>query len=274
MRARIGLVIFDCDGVLVDSEMIACGVEARALTAAGHPITAAEVAHRYAGVSDADMRRTIEEESGRKLPDDHGARCAAEVEDVFRRELRAVQGIAAVVDAVKASGRQVCSRLEQRARALKARARLDRPLGAFRPACVQRQDGRARQAGAGPVPPRGPRDGRRAGRLPRRRGQCARHPRRPRRRHDGDRLYRRPPLRHRPRRAPARGRRRAHLRRRARSRRAAARSPRRPRAPYSVSFRPCRRAIPSGCGVKPVSLRVAPQNHFRWYMKRYGRSAR
>jgi beta-phosphoglucomutase-like phosphatase (HAD superfamily) len=108
MGARIGLIIFGCDGVLVDSEMLACGVEARALTAAGYPITATEVAHRYAGVSDADMRRAIEEESGRTLPDDHAARCAAEVEDVFRRELRAVQGIAAVVDAVTASGRQVC----------------------------------------------------------------------------------------------------------------------------------------------------------------------
>src|SRR3954465_4576875 len=106
--ARIGLVIFDCDGVLVDSEMIACAVEARPLTAAGYPITTAEVAHRYAGVSDADMRRAIEEESGRTLPEDHAARCGAEVEDVYGRELRAVQGIAAVVDAVKESGAQVC----------------------------------------------------------------------------------------------------------------------------------------------------------------------
>jgi HAD superfamily hydrolase (TIGR01509 family) len=106
--AGVGLVVFDCDGVLVDSEMIACAVEARALTAAGYPITAAEVAHRYAGVPDVDMRRAIEEESGRTLPGDHAARCAAEVENVFRRELRTVQGIAAVVDAVKASGRPVC----------------------------------------------------------------------------------------------------------------------------------------------------------------------
>jgi HAD superfamily hydrolase (TIGR01509 family) len=108
MGAGVGLVIFDCDGVLVDSEMLACGVEARALTAAGYPITATEVAHRYAGVSDADMRRAIEQESGRKLPEDYALRCAAELDDVFRRELRAMQGIAAVVDAVKASGRQVC----------------------------------------------------------------------------------------------------------------------------------------------------------------------
>src|SRR5215208_7607806 len=106
--AGVGLVVFDCDGVLVDSEMIACAVEARALTAAGYPITTAEVAHRYAGVSDTDMRRAIEEESGRTLPEDHAARCAAELEDVFRRELRAVQGIAAIVDAVTASGPQAC----------------------------------------------------------------------------------------------------------------------------------------------------------------------
>jgi HAD superfamily hydrolase (TIGR01509 family) len=108
MGARIGLIIFGCDGVLVDSEMLACGVEARALTAAGYPITATEVAHRYAGVSDADMRRAIERESGRTLPEDHAARCAAELEDVFRRELRAVQGIAAIVDAMTASGPQAC----------------------------------------------------------------------------------------------------------------------------------------------------------------------
>ena len=108
MGARIGLVIFDCDGVLVDSEMLACGVEARALTATGYPITTAEVAHRYAGVSDADRRRAIERESGRTLPEDHAARCAAELENVFRRELRAVQGIAAIVDAVTASGPQAC----------------------------------------------------------------------------------------------------------------------------------------------------------------------
>src|SRR3954465_6488853 len=106
--AGVGLVVFDCDGVLVDSEMLACGVEARAPPAAGYPITATEVASRYAGVSDADMRRAIEEESGRTLPADHAARCAAEVEDLFGRELRAVQGIATVVDAVRASGRQVC----------------------------------------------------------------------------------------------------------------------------------------------------------------------
>src|SRR5215216_3474231 len=104
----IGLVIFDCDGVLVDSEMLACGVEARGITAAGYSVTAAEVARRYAGMSDADMRRSIEREIGRALPEDHAARCAAELEEVFRRELRPVEGIAAIVDEVAASGSRRC----------------------------------------------------------------------------------------------------------------------------------------------------------------------
>ncbi|HEX8663106.1 MAG TPA: HAD family hydrolase [Beijerinckiaceae bacterium] len=102
------LVIFDCDGVLVDSETLACGVEAQALTALGHPITGEEVARRYAGLSDADMRREIEREIGRALPQDHAERCAAELEDAFRRELRPVAGMTAVVDAVAAAGLKRC----------------------------------------------------------------------------------------------------------------------------------------------------------------------
>jgi HAD superfamily hydrolase (TIGR01509 family) len=105
---RIRLVVFDCDGVLVDSEILACGVEARALTALGHPITGEEVARRYAGMSDADMRREVEREIGRALPPDHGARCAAELEEAFRRELKPVDGMAAVVDAVAAAGLKRC----------------------------------------------------------------------------------------------------------------------------------------------------------------------
>ncbi|HEX8168778.1 MAG TPA: HAD-IA family hydrolase [Beijerinckiaceae bacterium] len=105
---RIRLVVFDCDGVLVDSEALACGVEAQALTALGHPITGEEVARRYAGMSDADMRRSVEREIGRALPPDHGSRCAAALEEVFRRELRPVEGMAAVVDAVTAVGVRRC----------------------------------------------------------------------------------------------------------------------------------------------------------------------
>ncbi|MEM0989179.1 MAG: HAD hydrolase-like protein [Pseudomonadota bacterium] len=44
------LVIFDCDGVLINSEGIACAADAQALTANGYPITTEQMAARFAGV--------------------------------------------------------------------------------------------------------------------------------------------------------------------------------------------------------------------------------
>jgi HAD superfamily hydrolase (TIGR01509 family) len=91
------LVVFDCDGVLVDSESIACGVEAEQLTAAGFPITAFEVRHRFVGISSAGMLRELERLHGRTLPDDFGELLQARVLDAFESELRAIPGIAEVL---------------------------------------------------------------------------------------------------------------------------------------------------------------------------------
>ncbi len=49
----IDLVIFDCDGVLVDSEVISCRAHAQTLTRHGYPITAEQVLERFLGRSDA-----------------------------------------------------------------------------------------------------------------------------------------------------------------------------------------------------------------------------
>ncbi|PZP44107.1 MAG: HAD family hydrolase, partial [Agrobacterium fabrum] len=45
------LIIFDCDGVLVDSEIIAAQVESRLLTEAGYPISVEEMGERFAGMT-------------------------------------------------------------------------------------------------------------------------------------------------------------------------------------------------------------------------------
>jgi phosphoglycolate phosphatase-like HAD superfamily hydrolase len=63
------LVIFDLDGVLVDSEPISSRVAAAALTEAGIEISAAAVCERFLGVSTAAMLRAIEAEHGRRLPE-------------------------------------------------------------------------------------------------------------------------------------------------------------------------------------------------------------
>jgi HAD superfamily hydrolase (TIGR01509 family) len=67
---NVELVIFDCDGVLVDSEVISCRAHAETLTRHGYPISAEQVLQRFLGVSDREARQTVEAELGRKLPED------------------------------------------------------------------------------------------------------------------------------------------------------------------------------------------------------------
>ena len=57
------LIIFDCDGVLVDSEIIAARVEAELLTLAGFEITPEELSESYAGLTFKDIMLRIEEKS-------------------------------------------------------------------------------------------------------------------------------------------------------------------------------------------------------------------
>ena len=67
------LIIFDCDGVLVDSEVISCRAHAETLTRHGYPITAEQVLQRFLGVSDREARQRSRREIGRKLPDEFEA---------------------------------------------------------------------------------------------------------------------------------------------------------------------------------------------------------
>jgi beta-phosphoglucomutase-like phosphatase (HAD superfamily) len=66
----IDLIIFDCDGVLVDSEVISCRAHADVLSRHGYPITSDEVFERFLGRSTRQANLEIETELGRKLPDD------------------------------------------------------------------------------------------------------------------------------------------------------------------------------------------------------------
>src|SRR3954454_11593680 len=107
-RAARPLVIFDCDGVLVDSEVLACDVQARALTGYGLPISGADVARRFLGMSAKDMRRLLEVDLGRPLPADHESRCGEELFRLFRRELKPVAGIAGVLEEIERAGAARC----------------------------------------------------------------------------------------------------------------------------------------------------------------------
>ena len=87
------LLIFDCDGVLVDSEPLACRIDAEYLTELGYPFTAEEIVLRFVGVSLKDMVARIEAEHGRRLPTDFGARLTRRILDRFETELQPVRGV-------------------------------------------------------------------------------------------------------------------------------------------------------------------------------------
>lgn len=94
------LVIFDCDGVLVDSEVISCQAHADVLSASGYPITAAQVFDRFLGRSAKQARVEVEAELGRALPEDFTARLQERLFRAFEADLKAVIGITQALDAI------------------------------------------------------------------------------------------------------------------------------------------------------------------------------
>jgi HAD superfamily hydrolase (TIGR01509 family) len=108
LAAMHDLVIFDCDGVLVDSEVISNEVLARALTDEGLPTTLAEARRDYQGLLLADVVLRAQSKLGRALPDDWLERYERDRTKAFRRDLRAVPGAAEAVGRIKAAGISVC----------------------------------------------------------------------------------------------------------------------------------------------------------------------
>jgi HAD superfamily hydrolase (TIGR01509 family) len=91
------LVIFDCDGVLVDSEVIACRAVSDALLEFGYRLGADEIAERFIGTSGRDMYTALETDWGCALPEALKARVTARSRELFDGELRPVTGVAAVL---------------------------------------------------------------------------------------------------------------------------------------------------------------------------------
>jgi HAD superfamily hydrolase (TIGR01509 family) len=102
------LVIFDCDGVLVDSEVISNTVLAQQLTAHGLRTTLAEARRCYQGLLLSDVALAAEAQLGRPLPDGWLERYESQRADAFRNELRPVQGAAQVVETILERGIAVC----------------------------------------------------------------------------------------------------------------------------------------------------------------------
>jgi HAD superfamily hydrolase (TIGR01509 family) len=95
------LVIFDCDGVLVDSDRIALRIQAERITALGLATTYEDCVRDFLGLGMPGTLRILEERLGRPLPDGWAEELDAAVRAAFRRELRPVDGIVAALEEIE-----------------------------------------------------------------------------------------------------------------------------------------------------------------------------
>ncbi|HUA70734.1 MAG TPA: HAD family hydrolase [Solirubrobacteraceae bacterium] len=100
MSGPVELVIFDCDGVLIDSERLAVKVDVQVLRELGWPLTEAEVIERFVGRSDRDARSDIEAHLGHKLPDDFDEAVEHRYRAVFANTLTPVEGVLDALDRI------------------------------------------------------------------------------------------------------------------------------------------------------------------------------
>jgi HAD superfamily hydrolase (TIGR01509 family) len=95
------LIIFDCDGVLIDSEVIANRVNVEVLAGLGVGFTLEDYMERFVGVSLRDEVVEIERLRNIKLPDDYESRLTTHKHKIFDQELKAIEGIAEFVTSIK-----------------------------------------------------------------------------------------------------------------------------------------------------------------------------
>ncbi|MFI6358067.1 HAD family hydrolase [Streptomyces sp. NPDC050743] len=105
---RYDLVIFDNDGVLVDSEPISNRLLAGYLTELGHPTSYEDSIRDYMGSAMHRIHELVLERTGQRLPDDFDDVFHARVFAAFERELQAVAGVAGVLEKLAAGGVPSC----------------------------------------------------------------------------------------------------------------------------------------------------------------------
>ncbi|TCR24778.1 HAD superfamily hydrolase (TIGR01509 family) [Streptomyces sp. BK205] len=105
---RYDLVIFDNDGVLVDSEPISNRHLAAYLTELGHTTSYEDSIRDYMGSAMHRIHELVLERSGERLPADFDDVFHARVFAAFERELEAVAGVAGVLEKLVADGVPYC----------------------------------------------------------------------------------------------------------------------------------------------------------------------
>lgn len=106
--AGFDLIIFDCDGVLVDSEIIAAQQKAKLLTEAGYAIDAAEFAQRFAGMTWKETLLSVEKEAGLLLQASLLEKPEKILDAKLARDVKGITGVHQTVAGIDVA-RCVCS---------------------------------------------------------------------------------------------------------------------------------------------------------------------
>ncbi|MBL4785159.1 MAG: HAD-IA family hydrolase [Cohaesibacteraceae bacterium] len=102
------LIIFDCDGVLVDSEIIASKVVSGYYTKEGYEISASQFAEKFAGMTGKEAFEFVETELGRHMPEDLLNKIEDEIDRRLAKEVKIIEGADLVLDQLD-DARCICS---------------------------------------------------------------------------------------------------------------------------------------------------------------------
>ena len=102
------LTIFDCDGVLIDSEIVSARVDCEILREFGYEIAPEELAHRYAGLTTDRIFQLAGEEIGREIPPEVIRRAERETDRRLSEEVEPVAGVHRMLDMLDGP-RCICS---------------------------------------------------------------------------------------------------------------------------------------------------------------------
>ena len=95
-------LIFDCDGVLIDSEILVCRLVSEELTALGLPLSVDDVIRRFAGRPEREMMAELERDYGGPLPESFLPRTRARTTECYATELRAVANVGEILRRLRA----------------------------------------------------------------------------------------------------------------------------------------------------------------------------
>ena len=102
------LIIFDCDGVLIDSEIISARVDCEFLREYGYEITPEELAHRFAGFTTEKIFQLAGAEIGRTIPEEVIRRAEVETDRRLGEEVDPIPNVHDMLDRVDGP-RCICS---------------------------------------------------------------------------------------------------------------------------------------------------------------------